>query len=525
MSNNPRIAYDEIDGKRLFRRLANLDESTKNQVIGCMSAIFNYPPSIDVLKSLTAGSLKQNLPKSLRLYIILYFFYGEESYKNDLSVEDGFTFIEWKDKFFIDADKHHLGEEQPELHHPHCRCSITLKDWLFSFYPDPTQQNEWCQALQKEYCLKDHKLDELLTWGIISSKKEDDSKKSSKSKREPLTGGRLFAVTAKTLKNDFDTLVKQGWLQKKKNYQRENVFYKVENLPNLTTDYNDKNQSELYEFMNPDLATTLKILADPINGTQRFSMHVEYVIPQSSIESTEDLAAYLKSLWEADNFPVMEFTYDSAKYWREGKLIVYPVYIFYYQRALYLCAYGQTPKSKDVMKWYNYRLDRVKKWCKLDWENNSIPAELLKSKQESKLPNPEEIQIAFEQAWGLDFYEESSPLLLRFKRDFNDKYIQDTFRHQTFQLIESEKELRNYIQKIAADKSEAERILARVNQYPDDAYYKAIYRVNDNNIIMRIQAWNSSIEVLFPGKLREKIIDDIKETEKMYQEDNLMPVK
>jgi CRISPR-associated protein (TIGR03985 family) len=482
-----------------------------------MPPIFNYSPSKDFLKSLTAGSLKQNLPKALRLYIILSFIYGEESYKNELSLEDSFTFTEWRDQFFLDAEKYHVQEEKPQFHDPSCRCSFTLKDWVFSFYPDPKEQRQWCKDLQKEYCLTDDKLEELLTWGIISTQKSINPNPDNKSKREPLDNGRLFAVSAKTLRNDLEALVKQGWLQKKKNEQRENVFLKVENFPNIAKNYDDQ-QIELCEIINPDLATTLKILAAPINDIQRFSLHVEYVIPQNSVEPTEDLAAFLRKLWEADNFPVMQLKYDSAKYWSIPTLIVYPVYIFYYQRALYLCAYGQTPKSrdKDVISWYNYRMDRIREWGKLDWRSSLIPDNLLNFKKQGKLPNTEQIQIAFDQAWGLDFYEESSPLLLRFKRAFNDKYIQDTCRHQTFKLIESEKELKSYIRKIATNKNEEERMLARVKEFPEDAYYQAIYRVNDNNILMRLQAWNPNIEVLFPGHLRERIIKEIEETGKMY---------
>ena len=478
-----------------------------------MSEIFSYLPSVDFLNFLTPGSLKQNLPKALRLHIILGSIYGEETDKIQLSNQ--FTFMEWKNKFLLDAEIHHQRDDKPtsELHDPRCCCSKTLKDWLFSFYPEPIHQKEWCQKFKDEYCLTDEKVEDLLTWGkIMNIKKKDEN--CNQSKRDPLPAGRLFAVTAKSLENDFSALVKKGWLKKKKNAHGENVFYKVDNFPTMPIDSPDNSISELGDILNPDLATTLKILGLPINGVNRFYMHVDYII--SNHDSTEDLEEQLKNIWQQNSVPPIQLSYNSASLWRDITRIVYPVCIYYYQRALYLCAYGELPKKKNLIGWNNYRLDRIEKIKSLNWQDESIPQKLFQEYEQHKLPNVANVKEEIDYAWGLDFYQPSSPMLLRFNQDFHERYIEDTFRHFTFQKIKSTEEVKNFINEQKLPVPEKEILLNILKNHPEDAYYKARYRVDDNNVIMRLRAWNPNIEVLLPGVLRERMIQEISQTWKMY---------
>jgi hypothetical protein len=62
---------------------------------------FNYPPSVEVLKLLTPGSLKQNLAKAVRLWVILRSIYGDDIDEVKLELEEEFTFIQWCDLFFL----------------------------------------------------------------------------------------------------------------------------------------------------------------------------------------------------------------------------------------------------------------------------------------------------------------------------------------------------------------------------------------------------------------------------------------
>ncbi|WP_081402894.1 TIGR03985 family CRISPR-associated protein [Scytonema hofmannii] len=52
-------------------------------------------------------------------------------------------------------------------------------------------------------------------------------------------------------------------------------------------------------------------------------------------------------MWKQDNIPLVRLTYQSVKlYQKTVNCIVYPVCIYYYQRAPYLFAYGQVPKRE-----------------------------------------------------------------------------------------------------------------------------------------------------------------------------------
>jgi len=489
-----------------------------------MSETFNCLPSVEGLKFLTASSLKQNLGKSLRLYVIVYSIY-EESEILKLELEDKFTFGEWKNKFFIDAEIHHQRDNKPksELHHPHCRCSISLKDWLFSFYPDPIDQKKWCKKLQKELSLIDQEVTDLLTWGKIINNEQEitrtkpTDKSRNNSKREALPGGRLFAVTGKSLENDFDTLVTKGLLNKSKNNQGKYVFSKVDKFPNIPTDYPDDHISELGDILNPDLATTVKIFGLPINGVNRLSIYLDYII--SDNDAIEDLEEQLKNIWQQESVTPIRFTYSSASLWKDITRIVYPVCIYYYQRALYLSAYGQLPKQKHLLGWNNYRLDKITTIEQLNWQDQSIPLQLFQEYTQHKLPDVAKVKEEIDYAWGLDFYQPSSLMLLRFNQDFHERYIEDTFRHFTFQKIPSIEEVKYFINNQQLSIQEKNILLNIVKNHPEDAYYQARYRVNDNNVIMRLRAWNPNIEVLLPGELREQMIQEVLKTWKMYYPD------
>ena len=83
--------------------------------------IFNYPPTVEVLNLLTPGSLKQNLAKVVRLWVILRSLYGDDADEVKLELGEEFNFQEWRDLFFLDEEKYHSHDQAPSLHNENCR--------------------------------------------------------------------------------------------------------------------------------------------------------------------------------------------------------------------------------------------------------------------------------------------------------------------------------------------------------------------------------------------------------------------
>jgi len=476
-----------------------------------MPTAFDHPPSVELLKSLTPGSLKQNLAKALRLWVILRSIYGDEA--DQRLQQDEFSYNQWRNQFFTQGEKHHQRDRIPSLHDRDCRCAKTLQEWLFGLMS--ITKDNWCHSFQQYYPIQINELEVLLSTGMLASPVETvkESKRGKNvSRRKPLADGRLFAVTGKNLEYDFSTLVEMGYL-KQSQEQTGKTFKKVSKFPDVANFQQNLREIELVNILNPDLATTLNTFSQPIAGIQRFSMHVEYIVSQEAIDRIEVLEDHLKKLWAQNPVPPVKIEYDSANIWRKVDRIVYPVYIYYYQRALYLCAYGQTPKDRNQVTWYNYRLDRIQKLQELTWSDTAVP-ESLRQHYQQGIPHPTYIQNAIAEAWGFDFYLPSSQMLLRFEQDFHDKYIQDTFRHETFTRINL-LAVEQIIKKSAP--SQQELLLKVFQRHPDDCYYTAKYRVTDNNVVMRLRAWGPKVEVLLPWDLRLRMIEDLQETGNLYK--------
>jgi len=81
------------------------------------------------------------------------------------------------------------------------------------------------------------------------------------------------------------------------------------------------------------------------------------------------------------------------------------------QRAVYLCAFGQTPRRKSG--WNNYRWIRFNKMTHL----GGRPSILNFSESFTrKTYSPDYIQEQMAKAWGFDFYLPRKLMLLRFDR-------------------------------------------------------------------------------------------------------------
>jgi hypothetical protein len=86
-----------------------------------------------------------------------------------------------------------------------------------------------------------------------------------------------------------------------------------------------------------------------INGIQRFFLQLDYVIPRNILDLVDDWQYELRQLWTKIPVPPIKLIYDSARIRDIVNCIVYPVCIYYMQRAVYLCAYGESPDLKTEM--------------------------------------------------------------------------------------------------------------------------------------------------------------------------------
>ncbi|HBL14412.1 MAG TPA: TIGR03985 family CRISPR-associated protein [Cyanobacteria bacterium UBA11162] len=444
--------------------------------------IFTQRPQIELLQWLARGSLKQNLPRSIRLWVLLITLYGDET--NRIQVDDSFTFADWRNSFF--SSTHPQGEAIPPLHDFNCACAKTTADWIF----DRTigvSQSEWRRSLSLHDATPP-KLDKLLKQ-------------------------RLFAVTRRSLQADLQILTKLGWLKRDGHH-----YQRVTNFPNSPVTGSAKTNNTQFDtydlaLLNLDLADLAQSLKEPIAGEKRFFFEVDYIIHKTNQERVEDWHEKLKQLWALSSVPPIRITYNSA---REGvtiKCIVYPVCLYYVRRAIYLCAFGQTPTCKG--EWYNYRLDRIQQINQLDWTNEDIPYLLFKH-YPNNLPKPDYIREQMEQAWGFDFYEPPKLMLLRFERTFHDRYVQGTFRHDTFKSV-SYQQAEQLIRQHTPNQEHQQALLNVLqSRQRSDAYYCVRYRDDDTNVKMRLRAWRPHGEVLMPWELRQKMTAEVSAEAQLY---------
>nr|WP_199332492.1 TIGR03985 family CRISPR-associated protein [Anabaena catenula] len=420
-----------------------------------------------MLQWLARGSLKQNLLRAVRLWVWLCSLYGEG--QDQIFLEDGFTLADWKNAFF--SSTHPKGEAIPQFHDPNCNCAKTTADWLFDAKTGLNPE-DW------KHCLLSHvhisNLDEILD-------------------------KRLFGVTRRSLQADLQILEELGWLE-----IREQKYHRVKYLPSrpITIKHN---YNELHFLNQEDLAEIAQNLSQKIGGVQRFFFKLDYVV--TAIDQVENWQDELRKLWSQTPVPPISLIYNSARLKDSVECLVYPVCIYYVQRAVYLCAFGESPDKKT--DWYNFRLDRIENITPIEWTNPGIPKTLQQRYHQRNLPNSEEIELQMDKALGFDFYLESRLMLLRFERDYHDRYIQDTSRHNTFKLIGYQKAKSLIQSSVINSEQKAELLKVMENRSPKDAYYSLQYRHGDNNVIMRLRAWRPKVEILLPYDLRQRIAADI----------------
>ena len=437
------------------------------------------PPDVELLQWLARGSLKQNLLRAIRLWVWLHSLYGEE---DRLPLTDPFTYREWRDVFF--SSTHPKGEQSPALHEANCACAKTLENWLFT-PKTGVVKSDWLRAMQQHSGVNLDTLDGLLH-------------------------RRLFAVTRRALAFDLEILVELGWLR-----FQNGSYWRTDELPRRP----GSKAMMLLEpplenyglgFLNPHLEAIAQSLSQPIAGVQRFFLETDYIIVQKQ-RQVEQWLEDLKGIWEASTVPPVRLTYRSAKHGTVN-CVVYPVCIYYVQRAIYLCAFGETPLRQG--EWYNYRLDKIQQIARLDWDDPALPK--LLQRRRNRLPQPNYIRTKMREAWGFDFYLPIERMLLRFERNFHDRYIQGTFRHATFKPVTYQQA--TYLIRDSITSPAQQPLLKVIQSRPEeDAYYTALYRDGDTNVGLRLRSWRSKVEVLLPWKLRQEVTQEVQTEWQFYQ--------
>ncbi len=327
------------------------------------SNIFDFSPDVEFLQILAQGSLKQNLPKAVRLWVILRSLYGSEADPVKVELGNKFTYNDWCSRFFTGFN-YHKNDIIPHNHDSNCSCQKTMTDWLF----EPilgSNDDEWKKSFLQLYPVTTQQLNNLLNCGTLSVNKESE---------KPQKKG-LLAKTRRNFQYDFQTLVSLGWLQTEKvksdptHNKFKTQYIKVDSFPAILMSVSEEvvDNQGFENLIQNDLADFFNEFSQKINHQQRFFLELEYIVHQQFYKNLNIWIQKLKNIWQSEPIQPIKITYVSASnfqnYQDEGEnYIIYPVCIYYSQRAPYLFAYGQTPKDSSSMKinWYGYRLDRIK---------------------------------------------------------------------------------------------------------------------------------------------------------------------
>jgi CRISPR-associated protein (TIGR03985 family) len=454
-----------------------------------------HTPDIETLHSLVRFSpidndQGNNLRKAVRLW------YTQER----LNLE-----FPWEHETFTDRDwRNHLDQnsftnrDKLPIQQPNCITSKTIKDILFGFDFDSAEQwADWQQDFVNFFA---------------------QSYAAEKIQNYMVNMASLcpFHVTGQTLLGDLRSLVKKGCLSQENGKFRMSWPLPKILVPKLPEKISSAGDEESI-FLAEDFDAYQRLFSAPIRDIQRFYIHAEY--RSLDIAATRDARGNnqrsLRQLWAQPETAPVELKYHSASQNQTYLAIVYPLLIHYYQRAFYLCAYGQ--QSNGEHNWHNYRIDRIAAMRTLDWQDRLVPSALSNFRDNcSDADQIIEIQEEWENAYGGDFYQPQCRMLLRFNRDFHDRYIKNTFRHQTFRAIPYAQVARTLHEQHPPDQ-DLQVAMARVRSQPQDAYYRMDYRLNDHSVLMRLRAWSPNVEVLFPLDLRQRMADDIRQAWEFYQ--------
>ncbi|MDZ8227619.1 TIGR03985 family CRISPR-associated protein [Nostoc sp. ChiVER01] len=463
-----------------------------------MNLRFSHPPSPQLLQQLAKGSLEQNqnLTRAIRLWTLLHWLYSDKGYT---AIESNFTYVAWRKAFF--SETHQDETKQDILNHqdPDCACLKTIRQWFLEL---EVPVDEWQYSLQQEISISNSELEKLLE-------------------------ERLFAQVRKSLQSDLDLLFSRKYLQRENSiYGRSKYYQRVEKLPFFETAFSNKNQAYLAEtlgmfsFLDPSLPLLAEEFSEQIDeDNHRVFLYVDYLVPESSPiqDAVDEIQSELQSLWNSQKTVPILLTYYSAHLNLQKECAVYPVCIYFMERAKYLCAYGSTPTGE--INWYKYRLDRIisKHIQTLDWEDPRVPQLLREQYYDNQLPTPKTVNVKLKEVWGCDFYKDKELMILRFERYFYKRYIQKISIHDAFKIIDYQIVIK-LIKQNTLNAEHQKNILETLQSRPStDAYYQVDYRVNDYYVLRWLRALGSKVEVLLPLNLRQQMAEESRNLWNLYK--------
>jgi CRISPR-associated protein (TIGR03985 family) len=493
-----------------------------------ITAIFQNPPTVQILNWLVQGNLASSMSRAVRFWVILGIIY------RDRILTDVFRYPNLRDRLYT---LQHPTSEKLKAESfingcgdRHCICAKALNHWL-----NPSVE---------------------LRSQLQSLTGFDAQQCESELSQLP------FATVHRSLRGDLEKLAQLGWL--KALPRGEFQVLPVALLPQLSPDIylgfnKERSHSPLpivnswlsqnlsrqqcldllvaldtISIVQPNLELLLDSLSELLMAEQDsdrlLSKHqtlphtfvnFDYILPPEVQDRVDDYHKQLEDLWHTADSGVIQFDYQIVKSDSEQKptdfskfssqitrITVYPVCIHYLRRAKYLSAYGLDPDGN--MGWHNYRLDRITSSSLkiLAWGDRAVPKDIKQLRNSGKLPTSQEVEIELRKAWGFKFYEEPQLLLIRFSEDFARWYVDNTVRHPTFKAIPYSK-IAGLLQKAVASDHERNKILEILGQRnPSNCYYQAWIRPNDVNIIQRLRDWRPNGEVLAPIALRERMVNE-----------------
>ncbi|WP_375475008.1 TIGR03985 family CRISPR-associated protein [uncultured Nostoc sp.] len=463
-----------------------------------MNIRFTHLPSPQLLQQLAKGSLdqSQNLTRAIRLWTLLYWLYHDKEYTK---LENNFTYADWRKAFFSETHKDEKQEDILNHQDPNCACIKTIRQWFIEF---EVRVDEWKYSLQQEISISNFELEKLLE-------------------------ERLFAQVRKSLQRDLDLLVSRKYLQRVDCIPgRSKYYHRVTILPFFETSFSHKNQVYLAEtlgmfsFLDPSLPLLAEEFSQQIDeDNHRVFLYVDYLVPESSPiqDAVDEIQSELQTLWNSREILPILLTYYSAHSNFQKECAVYPVCIYFMEKAKYLCAYGNTPTGE--INWYKYRLDRIipKRIETLDWQDTRVPQLLREQYYDNQLPTPKTVHTKLKEAWGCDFYKDKELMILRFERDFHKRYIQGISIHDTFKSIDYQI-VAKLIQQNTLNSEHQKTILETLqSRASTDAYYQVDYRVKDYYVLRWLRALGSKVEVLLPLNLRQEMADEIQNLWNLYK--------
>lgn len=379
----------------------------------------------------------------------------------------------------------------------------TIEYYLFYEYTD-FYRERWLQNVRERY-----QVDRQILTEILEKK--------------------LFALTDKSLRNNFQKLAKSDPPKLIKSGERRGKYKKQSDYlgrdRNEALQYDDllTLEESFWDLLDDGVSAIAQLLLAKIQGSQRLFIHADYIFKAETQEVAEDWVEKLRIIWQSNPVLPIRIRYYSASNNTTNNYSVYPVCLQYYQRGYYLTAVGDSPQIQISVKpqWYNYRLDRVLDLEELTWDYSErlklLKQQIYQGKNLYYCYTPDWILEQLDIAYGFDFYRPSATMLLRFDRDYEQKYIKNTLRHQSFQEISNPKELIAIFNEHQASipTKTWQRIIER---FSISSYYQLDYRLGDHHIMMRLLSWRNSVEVILPLRLREKVKKEIEKMYKIYQD-------